>query len=103
MSQVRTSKISTIYRVNKHWNHETTEGKSERERQGKEREKEGVHGEQREGIYHRWVVKPILAIIIIIDYQCVSPALHWSRLPPGHCVSLRGHQTQASDGVRGRS
>ena len=58
MILILTLNTPTIYRVNKYWNNETTEGKGERERQGKEREKEGVHGEQGEGIYHRWVLKP---------------------------------------------
>ena len=56
MILILTLNTPTIYRVNKDWNNETTERKGERERQGKEREKEGVHGEQGEGIYHRWVL-----------------------------------------------
>ena len=40
-------------------------------------------------------------LIIFVDPKIFSPSLHWSCLPPGHCVSLRGHQTQASGRMRG--
>ena len=52
MILILTLNTPTIYRVNKYWNNETTEGKGERERQGEEREEEGIYGEQGEGIYN---------------------------------------------------
>ena len=46
-------KVSNISRFFRKRHYEATEGKGERERQGKEGEEEGIHGEQGEGLYYR--------------------------------------------------